>query len=61
MSQKIYSGWIVLSKAPKGSVDDIVKRAGPDNLLLQWDTVPLDETNKIVKDVLCPGIRGVVA
>ena len=47
VSQKIYSGWIVLSKAPKESVDDIVKRAGPDNLLLQWDTVPLDETNKI--------------
>jgi hypothetical protein len=26
---------------------DAVEKAGPDNLLTQWDTVPLDETNVI--------------
>jgi len=47
VAKKEYTGWVVLAKLPAAQVEDVVNRAGPDNLMTQWDTVPLDETNVI--------------
>jgi hypothetical protein len=47
VAEKMYSGWVVLSKLPKEKVEEVMKAAGPDNLLTEWDTIPLDETNVI--------------
>ncbi len=47
VATKAYTGWIVLAKLSPAQVEEIVKKAGPDNLMTQWDTVPLDETNVI--------------
>jgi hypothetical protein len=47
VAKKVYTGWVVLSKMSPAQAQDAVSKAGPDNLLTQWDTVPLDETNVI--------------
>jgi hypothetical protein len=47
VAKKVYTGWVVLAKLPPAQVEEIIKKAGPDNLMTQWDTVPLDETNVI--------------
>ncbi len=47
VAQKVYTGWLVLSKLPKGQAEEIVKRAGEDNLMTEWNTIPLEETNAI--------------
>lgn len=47
VTKKDYTGWVVLSKMSQAMASDAIKKAGPDNLLTQWDTIPLDETNVI--------------
>lgn len=47
VAKKVYTGWVVLAKMSPAQAQDAMKNAGPDNLLTQWDTVPLDETNVI--------------
>lgn len=47
VAKKVYTGWVVLASLPTAQAEEIKKRAGPDNLMTQWDTVPLDETNAI--------------
>ena len=44
---KEYSGWIDLSCLSPDKAEAVKKMAGEDNLLSQWNTVPLDETNAI--------------
>ena len=45
--QREYTGWISLTKLPEDKAVEVVKKAGPDNIMTEWDTVPLDETNVI--------------
>jgi hypothetical protein len=47
VAQKVYTGWINLTKLPPAQAQEVIKQAGPDNIMTQWDTVPLDETNVI--------------
>ncbi len=47
VAKKVYTGWVVLASLSPPQVEEIIKKAGPDNLMTQWDTVPLDETNVI--------------
>ncbi len=47
VARKDYTGWVVLSKMSKPQAGEMIAKAGPDNLLTQWDTIPLDETNVI--------------
>jgi len=47
VAKKEYTGWVVLSKLPADKAEAVKKQAGEDNLLSQWNTIPLDETNAI--------------
>lgn len=44
---KEYSGWIDLSCLSPDKAEAVKKMAGEDNLMSQWNTIPLDETNAI--------------
>jgi len=45
--RKSYTGWVSLTKLPEGKAAEVKAKAGPDNLMTEWDVVPLDETNVI--------------
>lgn len=47
LAKKVYTGWVVLSRMSPQQAERSIKMAGPDNLLTQWDTVTLEETNVI--------------
>lgn len=47
VAKRSYTGWIVLAGLPADRAEEVRKRAGEDNLLSKWNTVPLDETNAI--------------
>ena len=47
VAKKEYTGWVNLTKLSPAQAQEAIKVAGPDNLMTQWDTVPLDETNVI--------------
>lgn len=47
VAKKDYTGWVVLAKMSPSQAKDAVAKAGGDNLMTQWDTVPLEETNAI--------------
>ena len=47
VARKEYSGWIDLSQLPPEEAEAVMKKAGEDNLMSEWNTIPLDETNEI--------------
>lgn len=47
VASKEYSGWIDLSCLSPEQAKAVKNKAGEDNLMSQWNTIPLDETNAI--------------
>lgn len=47
VASKEYSGWIDLSCLSPEQAKAVREKAGEDNLMSQWNTIPLDETNAI--------------
>lgn len=52
VAKKVYTGWVVLAKMSPEQAQEAIEKAGPDNLLTQWNTIPIDETNEICNK--CP-------
>ena len=46
-SKKSYTGWVNLDKLSADVQAKLIAEAGPDNLMTEWDTIPLTETNDI--------------
>ena len=46
-AQKIYTGWVNLGELSEDVKSKIISEAGVDNIMTEWDTIPLDETNEI--------------
>lgn len=51
-AKKSYTGWVNLGELSADVKDKIIAEAGPDNLMTEWDTIPLTETNEICSK--CP-------
>ncbi len=47
VAKKSYTGWIDLSGLTRDQAEKVKKEAGVDNLLSQWNTIPIGETNDI--------------
>ncbi|MBM4237487.1 MAG: hypothetical protein FJ151_03270, partial [Euryarchaeota archaeon] len=45
-ARRQYTGWITLAGVPEGMRAEILRKAGPDNRLTDWDMLSFDELNE---------------
>ncbi len=51
-AKRQYTGWISMAAVPEGMRDDILRKAGPDNRLTDWDMLSFDDLNETCRK--CP-------
>jgi len=52
LAKKVYTGWVMMDGLPEDKKEEVVKRAGKDDVVTGWDNLEFDEMNELCSK--CP-------